>query len=60
MTVQVGQWTRAERVRLSGIVATVVALSVTGWSLCLYHTQSRTAASALVWRFGGFARRYRA
>ncbi|TML30726.1 MAG: HoxN/HupN/NixA family nickel/cobalt transporter, partial [Actinobacteria bacterium] len=40
------QWTAAERVRLSGIVATVVALNVAGWSLYLYYTQSLTAASA--------------
>src|SRR6266702_8939609 len=46
MTVQIGQWTRAERVRLSGIVATVMALNVTGWSLYLYYTQSLTAAGA--------------
>ncbi len=46
MTVQVGQWSRAERVRLSGIVATVVALNVLGWSLYLYYTQSLTTAGA--------------
>ncbi len=28
---QPAAWTRAERVRLSGIVATVVALNITGW-----------------------------
>ena len=46
MTVQIGQWTRAERVRLSGIVGTVVALNVLGWSLYLYYAQSLAAASA--------------
>ena len=38
------QWTAAERVRLSGIVATVVALNVAGWSLYLYYTHNLTAA----------------
>lgn len=41
-----GAWTRAERVRLSGIVATVVALNVAGWSLYLYYTHSLTSAGA--------------
>ncbi|MEV1289229.1 HoxN/HupN/NixA family nickel/cobalt transporter [Micromonospora sp. NPDC049679] len=40
-----GAWTRAERIRLSGIVAVVVALHVVGWSLYLYYTSSPTAAS---------------
>ncbi|MGC9669521.1 HoxN/HupN/NixA family nickel/cobalt transporter [Planosporangium sp. 12N6] len=39
-------WTRAERLRLSGIVATVVLLNVAGWSLYLYYSTSLAAASA--------------
>ncbi|GII21505.1 HoxN/HupN/NixA family nickel/cobalt transporter [Planosporangium mesophilum] len=42
----VGAWTRAERARLSGIVATVVLLNVAGWSLYLYYSTSLAAASA--------------
>lgn len=41
-----GLWTRAERVRLSGIVATVVLLNIAGWSLYLYYSTSLAAASA--------------
>ncbi|GAA1823757.1 HoxN/HupN/NixA family nickel/cobalt transporter [Planosporangium flavigriseum] len=41
-----GAWTRAERVRLSGIVATVVLLNIAGWSLYLYYSSSLAAASA--------------
>ncbi|HEV7898263.1 MAG TPA: HoxN/HupN/NixA family nickel/cobalt transporter [Planosporangium sp.] len=39
-------WTRAERLRLSGVVATVVALNIAGWSLYLYYSTSLVAASA--------------
>jgi high-affinity nickel-transport protein len=41
-----GRWTPAERVRLSGIVATVVGLHVAGWSLYLYYTSSIATAGA--------------
>jgi high-affinity nickel-transport protein len=41
-----GAWTRAERVRLSGVVATVVLLNIAGWSLYLYYSTSLAAASA--------------
>ncbi|NJC73267.1 HoxN/HupN/NixA family nickel/cobalt transporter [Planosporangium thailandense] len=46
MTAPAGLWTRAERVRLSGIVATVVLLNVAGWSLYLYYSTSLAAAGA--------------
>src|SRR5439155_18277276 len=46
MTLQATAWTRAERLRLSGIVATVVVLNITGWSLYFYCTHSVRAASA--------------
>jgi high-affinity nickel-transport protein len=39
-------WTRADRLRLSGVVATVVALNIAGWSLYLYYSTSLAAASA--------------
>src|SRR5690242_1743538 len=41
----VGEWSLAERLRLSGIVATVAALNVAGWSLYFYYTHSFSAAS---------------
>jgi high-affinity nickel-transport protein len=41
-----GQWTRAERVRLSGIVAVVVALNLAGWTLYLTARGSVGAAGA--------------
>jgi high-affinity nickel-transport protein len=41
-----GRWSQAERVRLSGIVATVVGLHVAGWSLYLYYTSSVATAGA--------------
>ncbi len=41
-----GRWTRAERFRLSGIVATVVALNVFGWALYFYYTHNLAAAGA--------------
>jgi high-affinity nickel-transport protein len=44
--VPTGAWTRAERVRLSGIVATVVGLNIAGWSLYLYYSNSLTTAGA--------------
>ncbi|HKT01021.1 MAG TPA: HoxN/HupN/NixA family nickel/cobalt transporter [Rugosimonospora sp.] len=45
-TYAAGRWTRGERLRLSGIVATVAALNVAGWSLYFYYTHDLTAASA--------------
>jgi high-affinity nickel-transport protein len=44
--IRAGAWTRAERVRLSGIVATVVGLNIAGWSMYLYYSTSLVAASA--------------
>jgi high-affinity nickel-transport protein len=46
MAVPTGAWTRAERFRLSGIVATVVVLNIAGWSMYLYYSSSLAAASA--------------
>lgn len=43
-----GRWSRAERVRLGGIVLAVAALHVAGWSLYLYWNNQPVAA-------GGFA-----
>jgi high-affinity nickel-transport protein len=43
-----GQWSRAERVRLGGIVLAIAALHVAGWSLYLYWNNQPVAA-------GGFA-----
>jgi high-affinity nickel-transport protein len=42
----VGAWSRAERLRLSGIVATVVTLNIAGWSLYFYYTRSLRTAGA--------------
>src|SRR5262249_36544351 len=50
-----GTWTRAERVRLSGIVATVVALSIAGWSL--YTADSLIMTRAYSWAYRHPARR---
>jgi high-affinity nickel-transport protein len=44
--VATGAWTRGERLRLSGIVGTVVFLNIAGWSLYLYYSASLAAASA--------------
>ena len=44
--VPAGAWSRAERIRLSGIVATVVALHIAGWSLYLYYSSSLATAGA--------------
>lgn len=41
-----GAWTRAERLRLSGVVAMVVALHVVGWSLYLYYSSNLATAGA--------------
>lgn len=47
-TVLGDRWSRAERVRLGGIVAAVAALHILGWTLYLYWNQQPVAA-------GGFA-----
>src|SRR5947199_8147424 len=41
-----GRWTRAERMRLGGIVGAVAMLHVTGWSLYLYYAHNLAGASA--------------
>jgi high-affinity nickel-transport protein len=43
----VGRWSRAERVRLGGIVLAVAALHVAGWSLYLYWNNQPAAAGGL-------------
>ncbi|MFI7575552.1 HoxN/HupN/NixA family nickel/cobalt transporter [Micromonospora sp. NPDC049497] len=43
----VGPWSRAERVRLGGIVLAVAVLHVAGWSLYLYWNDQPAAASGL-------------
>ncbi|MDH6460609.1 high-affinity nickel-transport protein [Micromonospora sp. A200] len=43
----VGRWSRAERVRLGGIVFAVAALHVAGWSLYLYWNDQPAAAGGL-------------
>jgi len=40
-----GRWTRAERVRLSGIVGAIAALHVAGWSTYLYYSHNLIGAS---------------
>ena len=42
-----GRWSRAERVRLGGVVAAVAALHVAGWSLYLYFGDQPAAAGGL-------------
>ncbi|MFI7521328.1 HoxN/HupN/NixA family nickel/cobalt transporter [Micromonospora globbae] len=43
----VGRWSRAERVRLGGIVLAVAVLHVAGWSLYLYWNNQPVAAGGL-------------
>lgn len=38
-------WTRADRVRLSAIVATIALLHIAGWSLYFYYSHNLAAAS---------------
>jgi high-affinity nickel-transport protein len=45
-TVTTGQWTRAERARLSGIIAVIVALHIAGWSLYFYYTRHLAVAAS--------------
>ncbi len=44
--VRVGGWTRAERARISGIVAVIAALHVIGWSLYLSYAHGLAGAGA--------------
>jgi nickel/cobalt transporter (NiCoT) family protein len=41
-----GGWTRAERVRLSGIIGVIALLHVAGWSLYLYYARHLAAATS--------------
>ena len=41
-----GRWTRAERIRLTGIVAVIAALHILGWSMYLYYSHHLAAASS--------------
>lgn len=41
-----GAWTRAERIRLSGILGIIAALHVAGWALYFYYTSSLVAAGS--------------
>ncbi|MGB2567198.1 HoxN/HupN/NixA family nickel/cobalt transporter [Micromonospora citrea] len=43
----VGRWSRAERVRLGGVVLAVAALHVAGWTLYLYWNDQPAAAGGL-------------
>ncbi len=40
-----GAWTRAERLRLSGVAGVVAALHVAGWSLYFYYTNNLVGAA---------------
>ncbi|HKB28010.1 MAG TPA: hypothetical protein VKC59_03215, partial [Candidatus Limnocylindrales bacterium] len=46
MTIHIeqGRWTRAERLRLSGVFTAIVVLHILGWTLFLYYSH-RTAAA---------------
>jgi high-affinity nickel-transport protein len=39
-----GPWTRAERVRLSGVFTAIAGLHIAGWTLFLYYSHSTAAA----------------
>ncbi len=45
LTIEAGRWTRAERVRLSAIVAVIAVMHVIGWALYFYYSHSLTAAT---------------
>jgi high-affinity nickel-transport protein len=45
-TVVAGRWTRAERVRLSGIIGVIALMHVVGWSLYFYYANNLSAATA--------------
>lgn len=44
--VAAGPWTRAERIRLTGIIAAVALLHVLGWSMYFYYTRHLAAATS--------------
>ena len=41
-----GRWTRAERIRLSGIIGVIAMLHVLGWSMYFYYTRHLAAATS--------------
>jgi high-affinity nickel-transport protein len=45
-SVSFGRWTRAERTRLSAIIAVIALMHVVGWSMYFYYAQNLTAATA--------------
>ncbi len=46
VTVAPGRWTRAERVRISAIIAVIAVMHVVGWALYFYYSHSLSAATA--------------
>lgn len=46
-TLTASRWTRAERLRITGIVGVIAALHVIGWSLYLFYAGSPAGAGAL-------------
>lgn len=45
-TITAGRWTRAERLRITGIVGVIAALHVIGWSLYLFYARGPAGAGA--------------
>ncbi|MET9789699.1 HoxN/HupN/NixA family nickel/cobalt transporter [Streptomyces canus] len=45
-TITAGRWTRAERLRITGIVGVIAALHVIGWSLYLFYANDPAGAGA--------------
>lgn len=45
-TITAGRWTRAERLRITGIVGVIAALHVIGWSLYLFYASGPAGAGA--------------
>lgn len=45
MTEAAGRWSRAERLRLSGMVGVIALIHVAGWSLYLYYASNLAAAT---------------
>ncbi|MGP4088888.1 HoxN/HupN/NixA family nickel/cobalt transporter [Streptomyces sp. KR55] len=45
-TLTAGRWTRAERLRITGIVGVIAALHVIGWSVYLFYADDPAAAGA--------------
>lgn len=44
--VSAGRWTRAERLRLTGVLGAIALLHVVGWALYLYYVQGAAGAGA--------------